>query len=58
MTTTAKLVARKRQPLDRLQEGPGPHERDEIERLLAEIDTALNLLDEAGQPKQPMSSIR
>jgi hypothetical protein len=58
MTTAAKLLARKRQLLDRLQEGPGPHERDEIERLLAEIDTALNLLDEACQPKQPMSRIR
>jgi hypothetical protein len=48
MTAAARLLARKQQLLDRLQEDPGPHERDEIERLLAEIDTALNLLDEAG----------
>jgi len=48
MTTLAKLTARKRQLLERLQEGPGPHERDEIERLLAEIDEALALLDESG----------
>jgi hypothetical protein len=48
MTTVAKLLARKQQLLERLQESPGANERDEIERLLAQIDTALNLLDEAG----------
>ncbi|MGE5157193.1 MAG: hypothetical protein ACM3OF_03500 [Gemmatimonas sp.] len=48
MTTLAKLLARKQQLLDRLQEDPGPNEREEIERLLAEIDEALGLLDEAG----------
>ena len=36
MTTAAKLLARKQQLLQRLREGPGPHERDEIGRLLAE----------------------
>jgi len=41
MTTAAKLLVRKQQLLERLQEGLGPHERDEIERLLAEIDRAL-----------------
>jgi hypothetical protein len=41
------LLARKQQLLDRLQEGPGPHERDELERLLAHIDTALNRLEES-----------
>ena len=46
MTTAANLLARKQQLLDRLQEGPGPHERDEIERLLAHIDATLNLLEE------------
>jgi len=46
MTTLAKFLARKQQLLERLQD-PGPHERDEIERLLAEIDEALNLLEEA-----------
>jgi len=47
MATVAILLARKQRLLDRLQEDPGPHERGEIERLLAEIDAALNLLDEA-----------
>jgi len=47
MTTFAKLLARKQQLVERLQqEDLGPHERDEIERLLAEIDTALDLFDE------------
>jgi len=48
MTSLAKLLARKQRLLERLQEGPGPHERDEIERLLAEVDEALALLDESG----------
>ncbi len=48
MTTVAYLLAQKQQLLERLPEDPGPHERDEIERLLAQIDSALNLLDETG----------
>jgi hypothetical protein len=48
MTTVAKLLARKRQLLDRLQHDPGPNERDEIERLLADIDATLDLLEEVG----------
>jgi hypothetical protein len=48
MTTLANLLARKQQLLERLQENPGPNERDEIERLLEQIDTALDLLEEAG----------
>jgi hypothetical protein len=48
MTTVANLLARKQQLLERLQENPGPHERDEIERLLARIDTALDYLEETG----------
>jgi hypothetical protein len=47
MTTAAKLLAQKQQLLERLQQNPGPNERAEIERLLEQIDTALNLLDEA-----------
>src|SRR3954454_9457325 len=46
MTTVANLLARKQQLLDRLHEDPGSHERHEIERVLAQIDTALNFLDE------------
>jgi hypothetical protein len=45
MTTVAKLLARKQMLLARLQEEPGPNERDEIERLIAEIDEALTLLE-------------
>ncbi len=48
MTTLAKLLARKQQLLERMQEEPGPNERDEIERLIAQIDTALAALDDAG----------
>ena len=47
MTTFAKLLARRQQLVERLEEGPGSHEREEIERLLVEIDEALDLLDEA-----------
>jgi hypothetical protein len=47
MTTMAKLLAQKRQLLGRL-ETAGPHEREEIERLLEKIDAALRSLDEAG----------
>ena len=48
MTSLAMLLARKQRLLERLREGPGPHERDEIERFLLEIDEALALLDESG----------
>jgi hypothetical protein len=47
-TTLVKLLEQKRQLIERLQGDPGPEERDEIERLLEKIDTALNLLDETG----------
>jgi len=47
MTTVANLLARKQQLLKRLQEDPGPQQRDEIERLLAQLDIALNLLHES-----------
>jgi hypothetical protein len=48
MTTAAKLLARKQQPLQRLQEDLGPNEREEIERLLKKISTALNQLEGRG----------
>ena len=48
MTTLAKLLARKQKLLQRLQEDPGPNERDEIESQLAEIEEALDLLDEGA----------
>jgi hypothetical protein len=49
MTTLANLLARKQKLLERLQENPGPHERKEIEGLMAQIDTALDLLEELGE---------
>jgi hypothetical protein len=49
MTTLAKLIERKQKLLERLQANPGPHERDEIEGQLAQIDTALDMLDEPGE---------
>jgi hypothetical protein len=48
MTTLVKLLTRKQQLIQRLEENPGPNEQAEIERLLAEIDEALNFLDETG----------
>jgi hypothetical protein len=44
MSTVAELLGRKRVLLEQLESNPGPNERDEIERLLAQIDTALSLL--------------
>ncbi|HYZ48866.1 MAG TPA: hypothetical protein VE567_08225 [Sphingomonas sp.] len=48
MTTVAKLLSQKQQLLERLQQDPGPNERTEIERLLKQVNAALNLLEEAG----------
>jgi hypothetical protein len=48
MSTAAKLLAQKRQLIERLDEDPGPEEREQIEQLLAKINRALDLLDGAG----------
>jgi hypothetical protein len=48
-TTLAKLLQQKQQLVERLQEEPGPEEREQIEQLLAKINRALDLLDGAGQ---------
>jgi hypothetical protein len=48
MTTLGKLLAEKQKLIERLQEEVGPEERDEIERLLENIDAALDSLDKAG----------
>ncbi|MCA6121236.1 hypothetical protein J6500_04850 [Bradyrhizobium sp. WSM 1704] len=45
MSTVAKLLARKQALLERLENEPGPNEREEIQALLAQIETALNLLE-------------
>jgi len=46
MTSVANLLAQKQQLLERLQEGPGANEHDQIQRLLAHVDAALNLLEQ------------
>ena len=50
MTMLTKLLANKEELLKRLEEDPDPNEREEIERLLEKIDTALNLLDSPDNP--------
>lgn len=50
MTILANLLAQKQKLLERLDEEPGPHERDEIVQLLSQIDAALDLL-ETGSPE-------
>lgn len=45
MSTVAKLLARKQALMERLESDPGPNEREEMQALLAQIETALNLLD-------------
>jgi len=52
MTTAANLLARKQRLLERLEENPGPREREEIDRLLEKIDTALNLLDQTERREE------
>ena len=46
MTSLAKLLAQRQRLVERLEERPGSHESAEIERLLTEIDEALDALDE------------
>jgi hypothetical protein len=49
MTTTfAKLLEQKQQLVERLQEDSGQEERERIERLLAKINKAMDLVDGAG----------
>jgi hypothetical protein len=45
MTSISALLTRKRDYLSRLDEYPGPKEREEIERLLDKIDAELNAVD-------------
>jgi hypothetical protein len=48
MSTLATLLVQRRQLMERLEDAPGPREREEIARLLAEIDDAIGFLNEAG----------
>ena len=52
MSAVANLLARKQALMERLESGTGPNEREEIKRLLAQIETALNLL-ESGDAATP-----
>nr|WP_092088360.1 hypothetical protein [Bradyrhizobium brasilense] len=52
VSAVANLLARKQALMERLESGTGPNEREEIERLLAQIETALNLL-ESGDAATP-----
>jgi hypothetical protein len=45
MTGIAMLLTQKQHLISRLEESPGPNERDEIERLLDKIDAELDALD-------------
>jgi hypothetical protein len=45
-------TARKQRLVERLHENPGPNERAEIERLLAQVDAALDLLEEVGPGRE------
>ena len=45
MSTIEKLLAQKQTLMEQLASDPGPNEREEIERLLAKIETALSLLE-------------
>ncbi|MEY9524432.1 hypothetical protein ABIF70_005573 [Bradyrhizobium japonicum] len=45
MSTVAKLLAQKQQLIEQLHADPGPNEREEMERLLAKVETALSWLE-------------
>jgi hypothetical protein len=47
MTTPSKLLAEKQKLIERLEEEVDPEERDEIERLLENINAALDSLEMA-----------
>jgi hypothetical protein len=51
MSTIEKLLVQKQQLMEQLASEPGPNEREEIQRLLAKIETALSLLE----PNDPLS---
>jgi hypothetical protein len=47
-TSVAKLLEQKRQLVERLEHDPGPEEREQIERVLEQVNAALDLLEDAG----------
>jgi lysyl-tRNA synthetase class I len=58
VTTVAKLLAQKRDLLERLERYPGPRERADIEQLQQKIDIALNFLDDASPAAEFSGSSR
>jgi hypothetical protein len=50
MSTIEKLLVQKQQLMEQLASEPGPNEREEIQRLLAKIETALSL----HEPNDPV----
>ena len=53
MTTVATLLARKQKLLELLQEQPGTAELAEIDRQLADINQALDLIESTTAPISP-----
>ncbi|WP_061027346.1 hypothetical protein [Bradyrhizobium sp. CCH5-F6] len=45
MTSIAMLLTRKQHLISRLEENPGPREREEIDRLLERVDAELDAVD-------------
>jgi chaperonin cofactor prefoldin len=50
-TTLAKLLAQKQKLVEELQQVIGPEERDQIERLLEQVNAALDSLEKAPPGK-------
>jgi hypothetical protein len=48
MTTLATLLQKKQQLIERLEENPGSEECDQIERLLEQVNAALDSLEKVG----------
>jgi hypothetical protein len=47
MTPLSRLLTKKQQLIERLHEDPDPEERGQIERLLEQINAALDSLEDA-----------
>ncbi|MBJ7402558.1 MAG: hypothetical protein JHD07_04380 [Bradyrhizobium sp.] len=45
MTSIAMLLTQKQHLISRLEEDPGPREREQIERILEKIDAELDAVD-------------
>jgi hypothetical protein len=47
-TTLARLLAKKEELIERVQENPGLEEREQIERLPEQVNAALDSLEKVG----------